>query len=96
MNVMRISIAFAAPDRQQEVAAELPEGVTLQEGLVLLADVIEELTGSADPEATGVWGKVKPLHTILRHGDRLEFYRSLKADPKQARRARVGKQVNRS
>ena len=93
---MRILIAFAAPDRQQEVAAELPdlpEGVSLQEALQLLADEIEKLTGSARPEACGVWGKVKPPHYILRQGDRLEFYRPLTADPKQARRARVGKQV---
>jgi len=93
---MHISIAFATRDRQQEVAAELPEGVSLQEGLLLLADEIEKLVGSACPEATGIWGKVKPPHYVLRQGDRLEFYRLLKADPKQARRARVEKQAKRS
>ena len=93
---MRISIAFAMFDRQQEVAVEVPDGMSLQEGLLLLADEIEKLTGSARPAASGVWGKVKPPHYILRQGDRLEFYRLLKADPKQARRARVGKQVKQS
>ena len=96
MNVLRILIAFAAPDRQLEEGAVLPDGVSLQEGLHLLADEIEKLTGGARSEAVGVWGKVKPAHYILRQGDRLEFYRPLKADPKQARRARVGKQVKRS
>ena len=93
---MRISIAFAVPDRQQEVAAELPDGVSLQEGLLLLADEIEKLTGSGHPAASGVWGKVKAPHYVLRQGDRLEFYRPLKADPKQARRARIEKQFKRS
>ena len=93
---MRILIAVATPECQQEVVAELPDGVTLQEAQLLLADEIEKLAGRARPEASGVWGKVKPPHYVLRQGDRLEFYRPLKADPKQARRARVGKQVNRS
>ena len=93
---MRVSIAFATTERQHEVAAELPEGVTLQEGLLLLADEIEKLAGGVAAEATGVWGKVRPPHYVLRPGDRLEFYRPLKADPKQARRARLWKQVNRS
>ena len=93
---MHVTIAFATPDRQQEVAAELPDGVTLHEGLLLLGDAIEKLAGDAHLEATGVWGQVRPPHYVLRQGDRLEFYRPLKADPKQARRARVGKQVNRS
>ena len=30
-----------------------------------------------------------PIIYLLRDGDRLEIYRALKADPKQARRARV-------
>ena len=93
---MRISIAVATPERQQEVVAELPDGVTLQEAQLLLADEIEKIVGSARLEASGVWGKVKAPHYVVRQGDRLEFYRPLKADPKQARRARVGKQVNRS
>ncbi len=93
---MRVSIAFATPDQQQEVTVEVPDGVTLQDAQLLLADEIEKLVIGSRPEATGIWGRVKPPHTILRQGDRLEFYRPLKADPKQARRARVGKQVKRS
>ena len=93
---MRISIAFATTERRQEVAAELPEGVTLQEGLLLLADEIEKLAGDVTPAVIGVWGKVRPPHYVLRDGDRLEFYRPLKADPKQARRTRIGKQTKQS
>jgi putative ubiquitin-RnfH superfamily antitoxin RatB of RatAB toxin-antitoxin module len=79
------------------VDIEVPDGVTLQDVQLLLADEIEKLVGSLHPTAIGIWGKVKPPHYVLRQGDRLEFYRPLKADPKQARRARVErrKQVNR-
>jgi putative ubiquitin-RnfH superfamily antitoxin RatB of RatAB toxin-antitoxin module len=38
--------------------------------------------------AVGVWGRSKALTTILREGDRLEVYRPLTVDPKEARRQR--------
>lgn len=36
----------------------------------------------------GVWGRVQPLETPLRDGDRIEVYRALTVDPKEARRQR--------
>jgi uncharacterized protein len=36
----------------------------------------------------GVWNKVKTLDTPLRDGDRVEVYRALTVDPKEARRQR--------
>jgi putative ubiquitin-RnfH superfamily antitoxin RatB of RatAB toxin-antitoxin module len=90
---IRISIAFALPEKQQVVPAILPDGVSLQEALKLLANDIEKLAGDAHSEVAGVWGRVRPPHYILCEGDRIELYRPLKADPKQARRARIGKHV---
>jgi uncharacterized protein len=42
-----------------------------------------------EPAAVGVWGRVKPSDYVLRADDRVEIYRPLKADPKDARRAKV-------
>lgn len=39
----------------------------------------------------GIWGKLRPLETCLRERDRIELYRPLVADPKEARRHRAGK-----
>lgn len=36
----------------------------------------------------GVWGRTKPLETVLRDRDRIEVYRPLTVDPKEARRLR--------
>lgn len=36
----------------------------------------------------GVWGRVQPLEAALREGDRVEVYRPLTVDPKEARRLR--------
>jgi putative ubiquitin-RnfH superfamily antitoxin RatB of RatAB toxin-antitoxin module len=38
-----------------------------------------------------VYGKLKTLDTSLREHDRIEIYRPLIADPKEARRRRAGK-----
>lgn len=36
----------------------------------------------------GIWGRVRPLSTPLRDRDRIEAYRPLTVDPKEARRQR--------
>ncbi|MBC7513954.1 MAG: RnfH family protein [Herminiimonas sp.] len=41
----------------------------------------------------GIWGKLKPLETCVRERDRIELYRPLIADPKEARRYRAGKKL---
>ena len=95
MNNIRLLIAYALPGRQQEIAVEVPAGSTLQQGLALHETQIAAWLDGGQVVATGVWGKVRPPHYMLREGDRIEIYRALKADPKQARRARVEQKVKR-
>lgn len=40
----------------------------------------------------GIFGEIKTLETILKDGDRVEIYRNLKIDPKEARRERAKKE----
>jgi len=44
----------------------------------------------------GIWGRVVAPDTVLRDGDRLELYRPLTVDPKEARRQRFARQGARS
>lgn len=90
MSSIHILIAFAEPLRQDEIAVEIPIGTTLQQALALLDTQIAALLQGEQIAATGVWGKVRPPQYVLREGDRIEIYRPLKADPKQARRVRAG------
>ena len=96
MSNIALSIAYATPEGQQELAVAVPAGTTLQQALALLATEIATTLHADQAVATGVWGKVRPPHYLLRDGDRIEIYRALKADPKQARRARVEPKVPRS
>ncbi len=95
MSNIALTIAYATPDAQQEIAVVVPAGTTLQQALALLATEIATTLHAGQSVATGVWGKVRPPHYLLRDGDRIEIYRALKADPKQARRARIKPKIPR-
>lgn len=90
--VLRVELAFSpAPRQVLTLALELPPGST----------VADALRASGWPQAhelgpdglrCGVWGRVQPLDQMLRDGDRIELYRPLTVDPKEARRLRYKKQ----
>lgn len=95
MNI-QITVAFATREHQKETVVEVPTGTTLPQGLVLLREKITLLLDTEQPVSSGVWGKPRPAHYVLREGDRIEFYRPLKTDPKLARRARGDTKAKRS
>lgn len=71
-----------APGHARAVSLRLPPGSTLGDALTA--------AGVDWPAArVGIWGRVRPLATLLREGDRIELYRELRADPKHARRERA-------
>lgn len=84
---LRISVAFSArPGEAEEMELVVPAGATVGEAIALsgLLSRHPALVGAA----TGVWGRVVPADTRLRAGDRVELYRPLRVDPKEARRER--------
>lgn len=94
---MWVEVAYATPERQEIVPVQVEEGATMLEAV--RRSGIEDLFPGLDPGAVdmGIFGKVvkKPAAHILREGDRIELYRPLRIDPKQARmnRARKKKEV---
>lgn len=91
MAEIRVQVCY--PSAQQPVLRE----VTLAEGSVLrdalLASGIEVPGLDLETCPAGVFGKKKARDTPLRDGDRVEIYRPLVADPKDARRRRVAKKT---
>jgi putative ubiquitin-RnfH superfamily antitoxin RatB of RatAB toxin-antitoxin module len=81
-------VLCAGPGLVDETALTLPLGSTVAEALVRSG-----LT-ARHPQAAdwtwGVWGRAQPLTAVLRDGDRVEVYRPLTVDPKEARRQRYG------
>ena len=88
---IRVEVAYATPERQLILEVEARSGVTVDEAIRVsgILDAFPEI----DPEDTkvGVFGKAATGATVLMDGDRVEIYRPLIADPKEARRKRAAK-----
>ncbi|MCM0613294.1 RnfH family protein [Marinobacter sediminum] len=90
-----VEVAYARPDKQEIVAVTVPDGTTALEAVKLSG--ISGIFPEIDPDAIdmGIFGKVikDPTAHQLREGDRVELYRPLKIDPKQARLNRAKKKA---
>ena len=64
-------------------------GLLERHGLVMDDDTV---SAAGAPLGVGVWTKARPLDHTLREADRVELYRGLLVDPKEARRQRYRKQ----
>lgn len=93
--MLNVEVAYARPERQKIVAVQVPDGTTVAEAVRLSG--ITELFPEIDPDTIdmGVFGKVvkNPGAQALREGDRVELYRPLLIDPKQARLNRAKKKA---
>lgn len=93
--MIEVEVAFARPDRQEIIRLQVEEGTSAVEAVQRsgIAAVFPEI----DPEKDdmGIFGKVikNPSAHELRDGDRVEVYRPLKIDPKQARLNRAKKKA---
>ena len=80
-------IYCAQPGQTDTVALSLPEGATLRTALEA-SGLLPRHGLSLETARVGVWCREKPLDTVLRERDRVEIYRPLTVDPKEARRLR--------
>lgn len=89
---MRVELVWspAAGDVQHRWL-ELGEGATIETALRACAD-FHPPPGEL---RVGIWGRVRPLDAPLRERDRIEVYRPLTVDPKEARRQRYAKRGER-
>lgn len=87
---MKVQVVYAAEQEAALMSLLVPAGATL-------ADAIEasglrrrfDLQDQDLNGRTGIHGRLRPLTEPLREGDRVEIYRPLLADPKDARRKRA-------
>jgi len=91
--LLPVEVAYAEPEKQYLITLELPEGSTIwdavqQSGLLNKCPGLTE-RGESLRANVGVFGQLKPAETVLRANDRVEIYRPLLLDPKEARRLRA-------
>jgi hypothetical protein len=86
--MIEVEVVYCAqPGAIDRVELSLPDGSTL--GAALAASGLLSRHGlSVESAFAGVWGRKQPLGAVLRSRDRVEIYRPLQCDPKEARRLR--------
>jgi putative ubiquitin-RnfH superfamily antitoxin RatB of RatAB toxin-antitoxin module len=82
-------VVYALADEQVLIALELEAGTTARQALEQ-SGLLRRYPG-IDLAVTpiGIFGRVTDPDTPLRDGDRVEVYRPLQADPRDARRTRA-------
>lgn len=89
---IHVVVAWSPVPREvQTWALELPVGSVIDDAL-RAAGLLYLLEGEAGAQLqVGIWAKARPRDTVLRERDRVELWRPLKVDPKEARRQRYRK-----
>lgn len=86
---IRVEVAYARPERQLILAVEAPPGITVEQAIDRSGILDEFPEIDLDQQKVGVFGKATTPDAVLADGDRVEIYRALIADPKEARRKRA-------
>ena len=87
--LINVEVVFGTPESQQLVSVSMPPGSTVADALEM------SKIAAAFPDAaiahlpTGIWGRPVERDQTLAEGDRVEVYRELEIDPKEARRLRA-------
>lgn len=84
-----VEVAYALPERQMIIPVTVPSGTTAASA-IQASGILQQFPDiDIDRNKIGIFGKLAGLDTPLRDKDRVEIYRSLLADPKEARRQRI-------
>lgn len=87
---MQVEAVFALPERQVLKAVELPEGSTVGDAIRRSELAREFPEVDFDQLQAGIWGTPVERGRTLLDGDRVELYRPLVMDPREARRLKAG------
>lgn len=86
--MLQIEVVYCPkPGDCERVSLRMAEGSSVFDALTA-SGLCQRHGLPAGSVATGIWGRKQPLQTVLREGDRVEIYRPLHVDPKEARRLR--------
>ena len=86
-----VEVVYATPEQQKIITVEVVEGSTIE--TVIERSGIEEIFREMDlsKQKVGIFSQQKNLFDKVEEGDRIEIYRPLLIDPKEARKKRAQK-----
>lgn len=86
---VEVIVAWAVPGQALLRPVRVAPGTTIEQA-IMASQVLREVAEiDLATYPVGIYGKKKPLDTVVRPLDRIEIYRPLVADPKESRRRRA-------
>ncbi len=90
-NVLHVEVAYASTNQSWLIPFEVEEGTTVQQAITS-SGILEQCPDiNLQTNKVGLFSKIVELDVTVRAGDRIEIYRPLILDPKEARRLRAEK-----
>lgn len=90
-SAIRVQVAYARADQQVVLTVDVPRDASVERAIRdsgILARFPEIDLGR---QAVGIFGARVALDDVVQAGDRVEIYRPLQVDPKEARRRRAAR-----
>ena len=85
-DLIDIEVVFATPSKQVLIAVRVPRKSTVAEAIAA-SGITRKFPGAAiDELEVGIWGRIVKRSREIRDGDRVEIYRPLLIEPREARR----------
>ena len=89
MKTMKIEVVYANPDAQKLYQLACNENTTVEEAIIQCGVLNDFPEIDLNLQSVGIYSEVVTLDHIVKPDDRIEIYRALTIDPKDARRIRA-------
>jgi len=93
-DVIQVEVAYACADRQVVLAVDVPMDASVERAIRDSGILARFPEIDLARQAVGIFGARVALDDMVHAGDRVEIYRPLQVDPKEARRRRAARRSN--
>ncbi|MFP4146777.1 MAG: RnfH family protein [Halorhodospira sp.] len=90
---IQVEVVYALPQRQSVLTVALSPGSTVAEAIEASGIQGQYPEIDLEQQSVGIFGQIVGLDTALQDGDRVEIYRPLQVDPKEARKRRAARRA---
>ena len=87
--VIVVEVVYVKPEQQKIVEIKITKGSSIEQAIIESGMLLEYPEIDLKKLEVGIFGKVLKKDHIIKSGDRIEIYRPLIQDPKEARRNRA-------
>jgi len=87
--VIVVEVVYVKPEQQKIVEIKITKGSSIEQAIIESGMLLEYPEIDLKKFEVGIFGKVLKKDHIIKSGDRIEIYRPLIQDPKEARRNRA-------